>query len=180
MPVCSTVRVLILYGKGFSQLDCSKILKNYQLWPKFLLNAVTLCSTHHSYRHVTGLHYKRSNVSDVCYESILSPLTSYLSFFFHLRLLNFWSMNIACRNSDCNSQRTGSVCLTKTNLLKLLRENIDVHYASHVQYEHLHIHWANCGFECSLCTNICTNILKLLRHISVLIHNLQGVYSCGS
>ena len=27
MPVYSTVRVHILYGKGFSKLDCSKILK---------------------------------------------------------------------------------------------------------------------------------------------------------
>ena len=28
MPVYSTVLVLILYGNGFSQLDCSKIKKN--------------------------------------------------------------------------------------------------------------------------------------------------------
>ena len=49
MPVYSTVRVLILYEKGFSKLDCTK-LKSHQLWPKFLLNAVTLCSTHQSYR----------------------------------------------------------------------------------------------------------------------------------
>jgi hypothetical protein len=35
--------------------------------------------------------------------------------------------------------------------------------------------------KCLLYTNICTNkqrkfILKLLRHVSVLIHHLQGVY----
>ena len=39
--------------------------------------------------------------------------------------------------------------------------------------------------NCFLYTNICTNkwckfILKLLRHVSVLIHHLQGVYCCVS
>jgi hypothetical protein len=73
-------------------------------------------------------------------------------------------MNIACRNSDCKSQRTESVCLTKANRLKLLRENIDVHYASHVQYEHLHIVY--CGQIAGL------NVHCILTYAEIISLNL--------
>ena len=139
MPVYSTVRVLILWEKWFSELDSNQILKkNYQLWPKFLLNPATVCCAHHSYRHLTSLNYNSSKVFDILYENILSLLHLYLSFS-NLRHLNVWSMKILCRNSDFRTQRTESVCLTKTNQLKLFREIIDVYYASHVQYEHLYV-----------------------------------------
>jgi hypothetical protein len=48
-----------------------------------------------------------------------------------------------------------------------------------------HVALLDTKYSCSLYSNVYTNkqcklILKLLRHVSVLIHHLQGVYSCAS
>ena len=138
MPYTRIVLFVYLFytKRDFLNWTEIKCWQNYQLWPKFLLNAVALCCTHHSYRKVTGLHYTRSKVSDM--KAFCRPCLCI--WHFSLRLLNIWSIKVVCRNSDCKSQRTESVCLTKTIQLKLLREIIDAYCASHVHYEHLHIY----------------------------------------